>query len=188
MIKKLKILLAFITLNFFTTACAQTSDANIRSGVVEDCGPKPNCVSTKATNSDRQIQVINFTGSLEDFKKYSLSAIKQMPRFKIVHDSTRYSSQDEFRGQKFFRYLLQDRVFIYIEQQDIENNSNELVGRLVVAELGARKKERKKFLLSIAVTDSLKAVSYETDYWYCRIFLISRRHPRLLSSFFRARL
>lgn len=63
-------------------------EASTITGAIEDCGSKPNCVSTKATNPDRRIPVINFNGSPEDFKKYSLGAIQQMPRFKIVSESS----------------------------------------------------------------------------------------------------
>lgn len=94
------------------------------------------------TCEDENVKIVlQNVGSKGTKVKYTNKLMNERGVQISTHDSTRYSSQDEFRGLKHYRYLLQDRVFIYIEQQDIENNANELVGRLVVAELGARKKE-----------------------------------------------
>lgn len=82
------------------------------------CSPRPNCVSSLATDAAHRLPPICYTGSLEAAEERLRQVIRLMPRSKIVTDETGYLSV-EFRSKVFG--FVDDAEFAFDEKGGVIN-------------------------------------------------------------------
>lgn len=102
-----------LILTFMFSACSKETPSTI--GKFSGCPDKPNCVSSKSTDSSHAIDPISYKGSQEDARKSLLLIIKSLQGARVV------STQDNFIHVEFtsdlFRFV--DDVEFYFQELGI---------------------------------------------------------------------
>ncbi len=76
----------WMCISLLFASCSSIPERNLKDSinVITDCPSAPHCVSSHASDQDRQISAILYKGSLQDFQTKIKTAIGQLPRTEIV--------------------------------------------------------------------------------------------------------
>ncbi len=88
---KINKLLPFIVSFLISPAIkAQFPERDLTRNPISDCLGGPHCVSSLASDPNRKIESIQFTGDISSFKSRATLAFEKMPRTKIIRATDNY--------------------------------------------------------------------------------------------------
>jgi uncharacterized protein (DUF1499 family) len=86
----LVVLSPVIALAILSASARKPKTLGVVDGRLAACPNSPNCVSTQATDRQRQIEAIAFDGSPENAMRQLKAALAGIPRLKIVSETENY--------------------------------------------------------------------------------------------------
>lgn len=102
------------------SACGGVASVRADDGSVPDCGGSPNCVSSTATDPDRQIEPLHYTGSREAAQQAMAKIIGRMRGGAVMENAPGYM-RAEFTSQIF--QFVDDVQFVFQSDRTIQIRS-----------------------------------------------------------------